>query len=101
MKYTKLILVALFVVVTFTANAQTETPAINHTQKKERKRIKQGVASGELNKAEARRLRKEQRRIARMEQHAKADGTVTKAERRRIKKEQRAASRHIVREKHD
>ncbi len=100
MKLTKLFIAAAFVVIASAANAQN-TPVIDNTQKTEKKRIREGVKSGEINKAEARRLRKEQRRIARMERRAKADGTVTRAERKRIKREQRAASRHIAKEKHD
>lgn len=100
MKYSKFIIAASFVLATFALNAQG-TPVIDQKQKTEKRRIRQGVKSGELDKAEARRLRKEQRRIARMERRAKADGTVTKAERRRIKREQRAASRHIAKQKHD
>ncbi len=100
MKLPKLFIAASFVIVTAAVNAQT-TPVINQTQKTEKRRIRQGVKSGELNNAEARRLRKEQKRIARMERRAKADGTVTRAERKRIKREQRAASRHIAKQKHD
>jgi hypothetical protein len=100
MKLTKLFIAASFVIFTAAVNAQT-TPVIDQTQKTEKRRIRQGVKSGELDKAEARRLRKEQKRIARMERRAKADGTVTRAERKRIKREQRAASRHIAKQKHD
>ena len=100
MKLTKLFIAASFVIVTAAVIAQT-TPVIDHNQKTEKRRIRQGVKSGELDKAEARRLRKEQKRIARMERRAKADGTVSCSERRRIKREQRAASRHIAKEKHD
>ncbi len=100
MKFTKLFIAASFVIATAAANAQTTT-GIDHTQKTEKKRIRQGVKSGELDKAEAKRLRKEQRRIARMESRAKADGTVTIAERKRLKREQRQASRNIAKQKHD
>ncbi|MFZ9848811.1 MAG: hypothetical protein ACO3EE_11785 [Flavobacteriales bacterium] len=100
MKLTKLFIAASFVIATAAANAQA-TPVIDHTQKTEKRRIRQGVKSGELDKAEARRLRKEQKRIARTEKRAKADGVVTKEERRRLRREQRAASRHIAKEKHD
>ncbi|MGE4051743.1 MAG: hypothetical protein AB7F38_11785, partial [Piscinibacter sp.] len=64
-------------------------------------RIDQGIASGELNKRETRRLQKEQNVIDRAENKAKADGTVTKAERRRLHKMQNHASRDIRHQKHD
>ena len=63
--------------------------------------IDQGIASGELNKRETRRLEKEQNVINRAENQAKADGTVTKSERRRLHKMQNHASKDIRHQKHD
>lgn len=64
-------------------------------------RIRQGVASGQLNAREAARLRADHRQNERMINRAQADGTVTAAERARIAREQNQDSRQIFRQKHD
>lgn len=83
------------------ASAPAATPRVDQRQANQEKRIDQGIASGELNKRETRRLEKEQNVIDRAENKAKADGTVTKAERRRLHKMQNHASRDIRHQKHD
>ncbi len=64
-------------------------------------RIAEGVQSGELNKAEAHRLRKGQKRIDKAQAQAKADGVVTDAEKARLEKMQDVQSKHIYEQKHD
>jgi hypothetical protein len=81
--------------------AQTATPQINQTQANQAARINQGVATGELNKKEAARLRADQRKIQAEKKIAKADGKVTKAERAAIKSDQAKASKRIYKQKHD
>jgi hypothetical protein len=83
------------------ASAQTATPGINATQRNERARIHQGVASGELTKNEAARLKARQADIRQDKQMAKADGVVTRDERQGIRKEEAHSSRAIHRQKHD
>lgn len=83
------------------AFAQAATPGIDQRQANQEKRIDQGIASGELNKRETRRLEKEQVVINKAEDKAKADGTVTKKERARLHKMQNHASRDIRHQKHD
>jgi polyisoprenoid-binding protein YceI len=83
------------------ASAPAATPGVDQRQANQEKRIDQGIASGELNKRETKRLEKEQNVIDRAENKAKADGTVTQAERRRLHKMQNHASRDIRRQKHD
>jgi hypothetical protein len=78
-----------------------ETPVADGRQQVQRTRIRQGVASGEVTRVEARRLRAEQRHIRRTERRAEADGTVTSRERARIQRKQNRASRDITRQKHD
>ena len=75
-------------------------PIKNHA-KHQTKRIKNGVHSGELTKAETKNLVHDQREIHQDVKDARADGTVTGAERKEIKKEQRQASREIARKKHN
>lgn len=64
-------------------------------------RIKQGVKSGELTKAEAVNLRQDQKEIRQDVKLAKADGQVTGEEKKIIRKEQRQASHKIYRKKHN
>lgn len=93
---------AVLALAAFGANAAgTDTPRIDKRQANQEQRIDQGVASGQLNQREARRLERKQSRIDTAENKAKADGTVTAKERRHLHKAQNHASRDIRREKHD
>lgn len=77
------------------------TPGIDKRQEIQKKRIDQGVQSGELNKREAARMERHQAGISKMEDKAKADGTVTKKERAKIHHAQNHESQRIHRQKHD
>lgn len=98
---------ALAALVSVAAQAQTpaapgaSTPGIDQRQANQEKRIDQGIASGALNKREARRMNRQQNAIDAAENKAKADGTVTKAERRRLHHMQDGSSRRIYKQKHD
>jgi hypothetical protein len=83
------------------ASAPAGTPGIDQRQANQEKRIDKGIASGELNKRETRRLEKQQIAVNKVEDKAKADGTVTKAERRRLHKMQDRTSKNIYQQKHD
>ena len=78
------------------AQAQVKPSAKNQHQ-----RIKQGVKSGELTKAETVNLAKDQKEIRQEVRTARADGQVTTAERKDIRQDQRQASRKIYRKKHN
>ena len=79
----------------------TNTPVIDKRQEIQKKRIKQGVKSGELTARETGRLIHQQGKIHRMERRAKSDGHVTKRERVRLHRAENRASRNIYRQKHD
>jgi opacity protein-like surface antigen len=81
--------------------AQTATPVVTERQQNEAARINQGVASGELTKAEARNLRAEQRGIQAEKKAFKADGKVTAAERAQLHRDQKVASKRIYKKKHN
>lgn len=70
-------------------------------QHRQRARIAEGVKSGELTHEEAQGLRKEQRRIRRVERRLEADGVKTPGEAARIERLQDKASENIKSEKHD
>ncbi len=78
------------------ANAQ-----IVKTAKHQHQRIRQGVKSGELTKAEAKNLRSDQKEIREDAKDAKADGVVTKEERKDIRQDQRKESKKIFIKKHN
>ena len=70
-------------------------------QVRQHKRIKQGVKSGEITRAEAVNLRNGQKEIREDKREAKADGVVTTAEKQEIRQDQRQESRKIFRKKHN
>lgn len=70
-------------------------------QQTQRARIKQGVRSGELTRAEAANLRQGQREIRQEKREARADGVVTPEERREIRQDVRQENRKIFRKKHN
>jgi hypothetical protein len=74
---------------------------INQRERRQQRRIADGVRDGELTRREVRKLEKEQARIHRREAKAKSDGEFTAKERAKIRKQQKKASRHIYKEKHD
>ncbi len=93
----KIIFATLLMAIAITnADAQSAARAGN-----QRHRIKQGVRSGELTRAEAANLRNGQREIRQEKVEAKADGVVTPAERQDIRQDQRQESRKIARKKNN
>jgi hypothetical protein len=84
------------------ASAHDQKPTINKAQRREQARIRQGMRSGELTRAEAARLEAEQARLQVWERYNRADGGgLTAKERERLYKELHQASRHIYNQKHD
>lgn len=81
--------------------AAEATPRVDQRQQNQSQRIRQGVASGELTRAETKRLVNGQQHVRRLERRAKADGDVTAAERARLEHAQDVQSRRIYRQKHD
>lgn len=74
---------------------------LNRRQDRQHVRIHHGVRSGELNRHEARKLRKHQHRIDRLERRFAADGRFTKPERRRLTRALNRSSNRIYRYKHN
>ena len=75
--------------------------SINQIEHREQVRINQGIRSGELTRAEARRLEAEQARIRVNERFDRADGKLTMREREQLRNELHHASRDIYHQKHD
>jgi hypothetical protein len=96
----KLMIISAFFVSSISfVNAQT--PVVNQKQANQQARIHQGVRSGELTPAEARRLQHHEKQIRKEERAYKADGVVTPAERRDLNHDLNQESRAIEHQKHD
>lgn len=93
MKIKIILLVAALFTCSIVANAQA-----NNSQKQ---RVKQGVKSGEITKAEAGKIREQRKEVIAEVKKAKADGTVTKEEKKDIKQERKDANKAIIRAKHN
>lgn len=76
-------------------------PGINHRQNHQADRIRQGVRSGELTRAEAKDLREDRRDIRKQEREYKSDGHLSKAERKDLHQDMNALSKDIHAAKHD
>jgi hypothetical protein len=83
------------------ARRGTHTPGINHRERRQQRRIRQGVRSDELTRREALRLERGERRIRHNEREAREDGHVTARERARLQRELNHESHHIYRAKHN
>lgn len=101
MKIQKLLLGFVLVLFTVSAGAQTATPKVKDRQVTQQKRILKGVKDGEVNKKEAVKLERQQRRINRSKKRAKADGDVTMKERAKLHARQNKASRKIKKAKNN
>jgi hypothetical protein len=101
MKRTKTLVMSAILLLAFASLAHAGAPGVNHRQAHQNARIHQGVASGELTRAEAARLRAGQRHIRRDERRAKADGVVTARERAHLNRMLNHESRAIARLKHN
>jgi hypothetical protein len=98
----KIILLASLMMVMIAGMVKAQsTPVVDERQQVQRARIRQGVASGEVTRPEAKRLRTEQRHVRRTERRVKADGEVTPRERAKLQRKQNKVSRDIRRQKHD
>ncbi len=76
-------------------------PGINARQHLQGERIRQGVRSGQLTRAETRSLMEERRSIRREERAYKSDGVLTRDERKDLHQDLNNLSRDIYEEKHD
>ena len=83
------------------ASAHSVTQRVDRREARQTWRVRQGVQSGQLTRAEARRLRRGQGRVRRMEHRSNRDGVVTQRERFRMENFQDRQSRQIWRLKHN
>jgi septal ring factor EnvC (AmiA/AmiB activator) len=83
------------------APAVFAAPTVNERIVEMEKRIDQGIASKELTRHEADKLREELREIRRKERRMEADGRLSPRERDILHADLDRLKRHIFREKHD
>ena len=94
--------IAIFSTVSYAATAQASTTAKPVSSiKNDRQRIRQGVKSGELTRAEAARLKVQTAQVRQERKEIKADGVVTTEERKDLRQDKKKLSRKIYRQKHD
>lgn len=74
---------------------------VDRRQDNQRARIRDGRESGALTRWESKKLRKDQKKISRMERRFERDGHINKRERRSLNKAQDRASRRIYRSKNN
>ncbi|MCG8579220.1 MAG: hypothetical protein MI866_04855 [Bacteroidales bacterium] len=79
----------------------TANNPVKKRQVNQQVRISNGVASGELTRAETVQLQKQQININRTKKAARADGVVTRKERAVIQHKQSKANANIYRKKHN
>lgn len=84
-----------------TMQAQKATPVIKAHQVNQNERIRAGIKSGEISKAELRCIRKDKKKVRHLKHSAKADGVVSPKERAQLHKKQHKNSRKIYRAKHN
>lgn len=80
---------------------QDSTPGIDQREERIGARIDQGIASGQITRAEARRLHQRERDIQRLESRFKSDGTVTQVERKKLRQSLHALNEDVNRLLHN
>ena len=88
-------------IITLALGVSTANAQVKQTAKNQRQRVRQGVKSGELTKAETVNILKDEKEIKQDVKAARADGVVTPVEKKEIKQDQRQVSREIYRKKHN
>lgn len=99
-KYT-ITAIGLIGLTTLLAASAANAGEVLRREGRQRARIRQGVASGELTPGETKALRHEQRRIERTREKALADGKIGPKEHAKLQREQKRASHDIYRLKHN
>jgi hypothetical protein len=94
-------IVLSFLMFSFLLTFQAEARRDQKREGRQQGRIAEGIKSGELNKHEARRLHRGQKRVDHSQDKAMADGEMTGAEKLKIEKMQDLQSRRIYRQKND
>ena len=93
--------ILLLVLLTLEFGITNTNAQIKHRAQNQQQRIRQGVKSGEVTKAEARNLRSNQKDVQQDIKEANYDSKVTNAKKKDLKRDERKNSRQIYRKKHN
>ncbi|MGB1110669.1 MAG: hypothetical protein ACPG4N_09950 [Gammaproteobacteria bacterium] len=74
---------------------------VDRRQQVQRERIRDGLRDGDISRREFKELKKDQRKISRMERRFESDGHLSRHEKRKLERAQDRASRDIHRAKRD
>ena len=72
-----------------------------YNNRQDRQRVRRGVSSGQITRAEAREIRERERQIRAERRGYRSDGTLTREERREIRNDERAQDRYIRQQRRD
>src|SRR5262249_57796187 len=78
---------------------KTNTPRIDQRERRQQRRVADGLKDGSITSGEAARIERDEAKIQRDEAKAKADGVVTRRERARLNRELNHTSREIHRDR--
>jgi len=78
---------------------KTNTPRIDQRERRQQRRVADGLKDGSITSGEAARIERDEAKIQRDEARAKADGVVTRRERARLNRELNHTSREIHRDR--
>jgi len=101
MKKQMLFVAGLITVLTFSVTSVSWAGPIVKREKRQQKRIAQGVESGQLTPRETAKLERGEARIDRERQRMLSDGNLTAREKAKLTHDQNVMSRRIYRQKHD
>jgi len=92
----------LLSVVALLLAGSTETFAQRrNNDRSDRQRIRRGIRSGQITRAEARQIRERERQLRTERRGYRSDGTVTREERREIRRDERQQDRYIRTQRRD
>src|SRR5262249_59453333 len=78
---------------------KTNTPRIDQRERRQQRRVADGLKDGSITSGEAARIERDEAKIQRDEARAKSDGVVTRRERARLNRELNHTSREIHRDR--
>lgn len=96
-----LLLCAIALLLGFSSDAFAQRRNRGINDRADRQRVRRGIRSGQITRAEAQQIRERQRQIRAERRAARADGVLTPEERRAIRRNEREQDRHIRSQRHD
>lgn len=101
MKLSGALIIASIAVSSFAFAQTAPVKTAKEIHKLDKKRVKEGVKSGELTKAEVKDIRTDNKDLKADVKDARADGKVTLAEKKKVARDEAKLSRNIYAKKHN